>query len=76
MRGIGQVILYYDPVGKRLFNVWINEHDAGHFAGGIPLLVMDVFEHAYMIDYGLKKADYIDSFFKIISWDAVSIRFL
>ena len=76
MRGIGWVILYYDPVGKRLFNVWINEHDAGHFAGGIPLLVMDVFEHAYMIDYGLKKADYIDSFFKIISWDAVSIRFL
>ena len=75
MRGIGWIILYYDPDGKRLFNVWINEHDTGHFAGGIPLLVMDVFEHAYIIDYELKRADYIDSFFKAIDWNAVSKRF-
>jgi len=66
MRGIGWVILYYD--GSRLFNTWINEHDVGHLSGASPLLVMDVFEHAYMLDYGLKKADYIEAFFRAIDW--------
>lgn len=74
MRGIGWVILYLDPVSGRLFNSWINEHDAGHPAGCLPLLVMDVFEHAYMTDYGLKKADYIEAFFKNIDWVAVEAR--
>ncbi|HEY6586461.1 MAG TPA: Fe-Mn family superoxide dismutase [Candidatus Methanoperedens sp.] len=68
MRGIGWVILYYDGTEGRLFNTWINEHDAGHLSGAKPLIVMDVFEHAYMIDYGLKKADYIEAFFKAIDW--------
>ncbi|MFZ3383516.1 MAG: Fe-Mn family superoxide dismutase [Candidatus Methanoperedens sp.] len=68
MRGIGWVILYYDGTEGRLFNTWINEHDAGHLCGASPLLVMDVFEHAYMVDYGLKKADYIEAFFKAIDW--------
>ena len=74
MRGIGWVVLYQDNVTGSLFNQWINEHDVGHFAGCIPILIMDVFEHAYMIDYGLKKADYIASFFKNIKWDAVEKR--
>jgi len=52
----------------------INEHETGHFAGCSPVLVMDVFEHAYMIDYGLKRADYIGSFFKNINWESVSKR--
>ncbi len=75
MRGIGWVILYYDKITDRLFNVWINEHDVGHFAGASPLLVRDVFEHAFMIDYGLKKSDYIEAFFKSIDWNVVSNRF-
>jgi len=75
MRGLGWVILYFDPLNKKLFNVWINEHDVGHLSGCVPLLVMDVFEHAYMIDYGLKKADYINSFFKAIDWEIVEERF-
>ena len=75
MRGIGWVILYFDPETKRLFNVWINEHDVGHLAGGISLLVMDVFEHAYMLDYGTNKADYIKTFFNNIDWNAVEKRF-
>jgi superoxide dismutase, Fe-Mn family len=74
MRGIGWAVLYYDPIGKRLFNTWIGEHDLGHLAGGVPILVMDVFEHAFMIDYGLKRADYITSFFKAIDWAAVEKR--
>lgn len=74
MRGIGWVVMYQDIVSGRLFNVWINEHDSGHPAGCIPILVMDVFEHAFMLDYGLKRADYMDAFFKNINWKAVEDR--
>jgi Fe-Mn family superoxide dismutase len=74
MRGIGWVVLYYDVPSCQLCNVWINEHDVGHLAGCQPILVMDVFEHAYMVDYGLKKADYIGAFFKNINWRAAEGR--
>lgn len=74
MRGIGWAVLYFDKTADRLFNCWINEHDSGHPAGATPLLVMDVFEHAYMVDYNLKKADYIESFFKAIDWGVVQNR--
>lgn len=75
MRGIGWVILYADRAAGRLFNVWINEHDLGHLAGCAPLLVMDVFEHAYILDYGLKRADYIEVFMKAVDWGVVERRF-
>jgi len=74
MRGIGWVVLYYDVPSCQLCNVWINEHDGGHLAGCQPILIMDVFEHAYMLDYGLKKADYIGAFFKNINWSAAEKR--
>jgi Fe-Mn family superoxide dismutase len=73
MRGIGWAVLYQDWNGQ-LFNQWINEHESGHLAGCTPILVMDVFEHAYMIDYGLKRADYITAFFRNINWDNVEKR--
>lgn len=76
MRGIGWVVLYEDPANGRLINFWINEHDISHPAGCRPLLVMDVFEHAFMIDYGLKRADYIEAFFKNIDWAAVEARLI
>lgn len=74
MRGIGWVILYQDSVTGQLINQWINEHDVGHPAGGIPIMIMDVFEHAFITDYGLKRADYIEAFFKNINWGAVESR--
>jgi len=74
MRGIGWTILYQDNVSGRLMNQWINEHDVGHPAGCSPILILDVFEHAFMIDYGLKRADYIAAFFKNIRWDAAESR--
>ncbi len=74
MRGIGWAILYQDNVTGRLMNQWINEHETGHLAGCIPILVMDVFEHAYMTDYGLKRADYIESFFVNINWEVAAGR--
>jgi Fe-Mn family superoxide dismutase len=74
MRGIGWAILYQDNITGRLINQWINEHETGHLAGSIPILVLDVFEHAFMIDYGLKRADYIEAFFKNINWGRVDSR--
>jgi len=75
MRGIGWVALYEDPRTGHLLNMWIDEHDTGHMAGGKLLLIMDVFEHAYMTDYHLDRAAYIDAFFKNIKWEEVSERF-
>ena len=75
MRGIGWAILYLDPAQKRLINAWINEHDLGHLAGGAPLLVMDVFEHAYMPQFGLDRAGYIEAFFKNVNWKAAENRY-
>ncbi len=74
IRGIGWTILYQDNVIGKLFNQWINEHETGHPAGCIPILVMDVFEHAFITDYGLKRADYIAAFFKNINWGVVEGR--
>ncbi len=74
MRGIGWTILYQDNMTGRLVNQWINEHETGHFAGCTPVLVLDVFEHAYMLDYGLKRPDYIAAFFKNINWSATEAR--
>jgi len=74
MRGIGWVVLYQDTASNRLINFWINEHDTAHPAGCNPLLIMDVFEHAFMLDYGLKRADYIEAFFKNINWSAIDAR--
>lgn len=74
MRGIGWTILYQDSLTGKLLNFWINEHDVGHPAGCSPILILDVFEHAFMIDYGLKKADYIEAFFKNVNWKTVEGR--
>ncbi len=75
MRGIGWTTLYQDPASGQLMNMWIGEHDGGHPAGGTLLMIMDVFEHAFMLDYGLKRADYIEAFFKAIDWSVVAARF-
>jgi Fe-Mn family superoxide dismutase len=75
MRGIGWTLLYNDSTGNQLITACINEHDTGHLAATTPILIMDVFEHAFMIDYGLKRADYIEAFFKAIDWTAVAKRF-
>jgi len=62
MRGIGWAVLYQDSTTGKLMNFWINEHDMSHPAGCTPILIMDVFEHAFILDYGLKRSDYIEAF--------------
>lgn len=76
MRGIGWVVLAYDRAAEKLFSLWINEHDLGHLAGTEIILIMDVFEHAYMVDYGIKKVDYIETFFRSIDWSVAEKRLL
>jgi Fe-Mn family superoxide dismutase len=71
MRGVGWVILYQDPVGGRLSNHWITLHEEGHPAGFTPLLVMDVWEHAYS---GMDRTRYIEAFFRNIRWSKVEER--
>jgi len=75
MRGIGWAVLYYDPHQDRLINVWIDEHQVNNLPGCEPILVMDVWEHAFMLDYQLEKAKYIEAFCKNVDWDAAAKRF-
>jgi superoxide dismutase, Fe-Mn family len=76
IRGVGWTILYQDNANGECFNQWIDEHENNHPAGCKPILVMDVWEHAFTIDYGLKRADYIDAFFKNINWGVVQSRLI
>jgi Fe-Mn family superoxide dismutase len=75
LRGVGWVALYLDERTGAFFNVWIAGHQENHLVGGRLLLVMDVWEHAYMTDYQTNRAVYIDAFFKNINWEAVEARF-
>lgn len=75
IRGIGWVVSYVEPKSGRLINEWINEHDVGHLSGATPLLIMDVFEHAFITEFGLDRPKYIEVFFNNINWDKVSERF-
>jgi Fe-Mn family superoxide dismutase len=75
MRGIGWAVLTRDPVTGRLFNIWLDEHDAGFLVGSSPLLVMDGFEHAYLQDFGLNRTAYVQAFVKAVNWPVVEARF-
>ncbi len=74
IRGIGWVVLYGDPLQKRLYNLWIDDHNINVLAGGVPLLVMDVWEHAYLTEYGLNRARYLAAFFRNVNWSVVKER--
>ena len=65
--GSGWVILTWDPRDKRLINAWAADHTTT-LAAGQPILVLDMYEHAYQMDYGAKAGDYVDAFMKAIRW--------
>jgi superoxide dismutase, Fe-Mn family len=76
-RSIGWAALYLDPRTGSLTNHFIQLHEEGHIAGFIPVLLMDVWEHAYMVDFGAAgRPDYIKMFFDNVNWDAAEKRFL
>ena len=76
MRGIGWVVLYYDPKEKRFMNAWVADHELGQLAGLPIILPMDMWEHAYMVDYvPAEKKNYIEAFLKNVNWEVVEKRF-
>lgn len=77
MRGVGWAICYQDPTTGELSNHWISLHEIGNVAGYNPVLVMDVWEHAFLLDYKpIDRAKYIEAFFENIDWTAVGQRLL
>lgn len=76
MRGPGWAILYYDPVGKEFQAGFVGEQHQGHFATLPIILALDVWEHAFILDYGAQgKGKYIDAFFKNLNWAVIEKRF-
>ena len=71
--GSGWVILSYSPRDKRLVNQWAADHTTT-LAGGRPVLVLDMYEHAYHMDYGAAAARYVDAFMQNVNWEEVSRR--
>lgn len=75
MRGVGWAILYQDPVTQQLSNHWIVLHHMGVPSGFKPILVMDVWEHAFLLDYKPgERSKYIEAFFANVNWDVVQRR--
>ncbi|MBT9168890.1 MAG: Superoxide dismutase (Fe) [Syntrophomonadaceae bacterium] len=70
----GWVVLGYDLESGTLHNFGSDSHNLGPIWSAVPILVMDTYEHAYMIDYGVKRSPYIDAFMKVIDWDVVNKR--
>lgn len=76
MRGIGWVLLTYDPKGKMFHNVWVSDHELGHLATLPIIIAMDMWEHAFMIDYvPAQKGDYVGAFMKNLDWSKLDTRF-
>lgn len=74
-RGIGWAVLVHDPKADRLMHLWINEHDAGPLAGTNTILIMDLFEHAFIRDFGTDRNKYMDAFFDAVDWRVVEKRY-
>ena len=75
MRGVGWAVCYLNPYNGRLTNHWITLHETGNVAGFAPVLVMDVWEHAFILDYKpSERVSYIEAFFSNINWKAVEDR--
>jgi len=75
MRGVGWAICLQDPTSGGLSNHWITLHETGSVAGFVPVLVMDVWEHAFLLDYKpAERPKYIEAFFSNIDWNAVERR--
>ena len=76
MRGIGWAVLYFDPVAKKFHNAWVSDHELGQLAGLPIILPMDMWEHAYMVDYvPSEKKNYIEAFFSNLSWETLEERY-
>jgi superoxide dismutase, Fe-Mn family len=75
-RGIGWVVVYYDTARSNIVTTFVADHEIGQLAGLPILLALDLWEHAYMVDYvPAEKKNYIDAFFANVNWSVVEKRF-
>lgn len=75
-RGIGWVVVYADPNANTVHTVFVGDHEIGQLAGLPILLALDMWEHAFMVDYGpAEKKNYVDAFFANLNWSIVEKRF-
>ncbi|MBI1974442.1 MAG: superoxide dismutase [Candidatus Zambryskibacteria bacterium] len=76
-RGVGWATLYYDQTSKQLISAWVDEHHLGVLTGLSPILVLDMWEHAYFTDYTpAEKKKYIEAFFANLNWQTCEDNFL
>jgi Fe-Mn family superoxide dismutase len=76
MRGIGWVLLTHDPKNSTFHTVWVSDHEIGHLATLPIIIAMDMWEHAFMVDYvPAQKNEYIEAFLSNLNWDACEKRF-
>ncbi len=75
-RGIGWVVVYYDVAHGNIITTFVADHELGQLTGLPVLLALDLWEHAYMVDYvPAEKKNYIDAFFANLNWSVVEKRF-
>jgi Fe-Mn family superoxide dismutase len=74
MAGRGWAVLGLNIEDGKLYNLLLDAHNIGGFVTLIPVLVLDVFEHAYFIDYGTNRKDYINAYLNLIDWSVVAKR--
>src|SRR5690606_4452802 len=75
VKGSGWGVLCYEPVGDALMVFSLNEHDAHLVAGAIPLLPLDVWEHAYYLKYQNNRSGYIEAWWNVVNWTAVNAAY-
>jgi Fe-Mn family superoxide dismutase len=75
-RGIGWVVVYYDPAAHTIHTAWVGDHELGQLAGLPVILALDLWEHAYMVDYKpAEKMTYVDAFLSNLNWNVCEARF-
>ena len=72
--GSGWVLLTWSLADHRLANIWASDHSLG-LAAGVPLVALDMYEHAYALDYGPRAGAYVDAVLQLLDWRAASARF-
>jgi superoxide dismutase, Fe-Mn family len=75
VQGSGWGALSWEPVGQRLIVEQVYDHQGNVGQGGPPLLVLDMWEHAYYLQYENRKTEWVDAFWELIDWDDVATRF-
>jgi len=75
-RGVGWAILYYDKETNKLLTQWVDEQHLGHLVGCSPILCLDMWEHAYYLDYiPADKKKYVEAFFANLNWNKIEENF-